>query len=179
MAFKEKVCKTCKLKFIPDRPLQYLCSWNCASSYAKKQIIKKEKINLIEKKKDLLTHKDYLKMLQIAFNTYIRKRDEGKPCISCNNILRGKFDAGHFYSVGGYPNVRFNEINVWGQCVHCNQHRHGNIHEYAKRLINLIGHKSFNDLEIEAHQKSNKLTIEEIKEKIKYYKLKTKQLEKI
>jgi hypothetical protein len=155
-----------------------VCSIGCARDYAKKKIKQKEKRELIEAKKNLLTHKDYLKMLQISFNTYIRKRDEGKPCISCNNILRGKFDAGHFYSVGGYPNVRFNELNVWGQCVHCNQHRHGNIHEYAKRLINLIGHRTFNDLEIEAHQKSNKLTVEEIKEKIKYYKLKTKQLEK-
>ena len=93
-------------------------------------------------KEELKTHSDYVKELQIVFNKYIRLRDKDKPCISCKNMLKGKFDAGHFYSVGNYPGLRFNEDNVHGQCVHCNQWRGGNLHEYKDNLKIRIGEEN-------------------------------------
>jgi len=140
---KKRKCKQCGQYFQQQRPLQYLCSWECASIYAKELEKKKEEKEWKKRKKvikeELKTHSDYVKELQIVFNKYIRLRDKGKPCISCDKPLKGKFDAGHFYSVGSYPNLRFNEINVHGQCVYCNQYKGGNIHEYRKRLKVRIG----------------------------------------
>ena len=89
--------------------------------------------------------------------------------------LKERFDAGHFFSVGAYPNIRFNEDNIHGQCVFCNQHQHGATNEYAIRLPYRIGQERYDKLLISRNE-SNKLTTEEIKEKIKYYKDKTKTL---
>lgn len=172
---KSKKCKECKEVFEPQRSLQYLCGAHCAYVYSKKKSLQKSNKELIEKKKSLLTHKDYLKILQTVFNSYIRKRDEHKGCISCGQILSNKkFDAGHYFSCGGYPNVRFDEDNVHGQCVYCNQHNHGNIHAYSERLPQRIGIENYEDLKIRAKREVGKLTIEEIKEKINEYKLKLK-----
>lgn len=172
-----KTCKVCKSKFEPKySSVQIVCSAKCAYEYGRKQVEKKKKEVKKEAKEKLLTHKDYLKMLQVIFNTYIRLRDKDKPCISCEKQLKCKYDAGHYYSVGGYPNVRFDEFNVHGQCVHCNKHRHGAIHEYTQGLIKRIGENEFNLLRERAYQMPLKLSILEIKEKIKYYKLKIKEL---
>ena len=170
-AYRIRKCKNCGVKFKPIySSLQYTCSFDCAKIYGKKML---EKINEKERKeikKSLLTHKDYLKALQKVFNSYIRLRDKNKPCISCKKPLKSKFDAGHFFSVGGYPNVRFDLDNVHGQCVYCNQYYHGNIHEFKKGIIERIGVERFEALEIRAKQTVTKLSIEEIKEKIAYYK---------
>ena len=172
-----KTCKVCKVKFEPKySSVQLVCSAKCAYEYGKKQVEKKNKEAKKEAKEKLLTHKDYLKMLQVVFNTYIRLRDKDKTCISCDKPLKGKYDAGHYFSVGGYPNVRFDELNVWGQCVHCNQHKHGAIHEYTQGLVKRIGETEFTLLRERAYQMPLKLSIPEIKEKIKEYKEKIKQL---
>jgi len=135
--------------------------------------------NAIEKKKileKLETHSDWLKKLQKVFNAYIRHRDKDKRCISCQTPLNGrKFDAGHCYSVGAYPNLRFNEDNVHGQCVHCNQHKHGNIHEYMSNLPIVIGDEAFERLQAKRNDPL-KLTIPEIKDLIELYKHKIKSL---
>lgn len=133
----------------------------------------KEKSEIKEK---LKTHSDWLNELQKVVNTFIRERDKGKPCISCDRPLKERFDAGHFFSVGAYPNIRFNEDNIHGQCVFCNQHKHGATNEYAIRLPYRIGQERYDKLLISRND-SNKLTTEEIKEKIKYYKEKTKTLQ--
>ena len=172
-------CKFCNNRFQQERPLQYLCGTKCSIEYQKllqsNKKAKESKDKLKEMKEGLLTHKDYLKMLQIVFNTFIRLRDKTQPCISCDRPLSSKFDAGHFFSVGAYPNLRFNEMNVHGQCVYCNQHNHGNIHEYSIRLPFRIGYQNFKELE-EKRGVVLKLSIDEIKEKIKYYKEKIKSL---
>lgn len=172
-----KKCKICKKYFEPKySKIQLVCSVKCAYEYGKIQLEKKRKKERKEAKEKLLTHKDYLKILQKVFNEYIRLRDKNKPCISCGKPLKGKFDAGHYFSVGGYPNVRFDEVNVWGQCVTCNQHKHGAIHEYTKGLIERIGEIEFTLLRERAYQTPLKLSIPEILEKIKIYKSKVKQL---
>jgi hypothetical protein len=51
-----------------------------------------------------------------------------------------------FYPVGSYKNLRFNEHNVHKQCVHCNQHKHGNLIEYALNLPHRIGLCNFKKL---------------------------------
>ena len=173
--FKYGLCQKCFNRWLTET--------NEGNDYLRKQIIpkakkevkQKEKKKTQQKKEQLKTHKDWLKDLQKVFNKYIRLRDKNKPCISCGRELKSKYDAGHFYSVGAYPNLRFNEDNVHAQCVHCNQHKHGNINEYTLQLPKRIGKKRFNKLAKDRNT-TLKLSIPEIKELIKKYKEKTNKL---
>jgi len=133
---------------------------------------RKEKKAVKEKMK---TKSQWLGDLQKVFNQYIRLRDRNKPCISCGRSLTGKYDAGHFFSVGAYPNLRFDEDNVHGQCVECNQHRHGNIGEYSIRLPQRIGQDRFNRL-LDLRNVELKLSVEEIKTMIDHYRKEVKCL---
>jgi hypothetical protein len=129
-----------------------------------------------ETKAKLMTLSDYIQLCQNVFNTYIRMRDKGKPCISSGRPLVGKYDAGHFYSTGAYPNLRFHEDNVHGQCVHDNRHLHGNLIEYRVRLIDRIGIDRFNELE-SLKNIPTRYTVDEVKNMIKLYKAKIKSIQ--
>ena len=113
----------------------------------KKQKLKEINKDVRERKEKLKTKKDYEKELQVVVNKFIRMRDKDKPCISCDKPLLNKFDAGHFYPAGSYKNLRFIEDNIFGQCVACNQHRHGNLLEYRPRLIIRIGQNRVDELD--------------------------------
>jgi 5-methylcytosine-specific restriction endonuclease McrA len=83
----------------------------------------------------------------VVFRRFIRIRDEGQMCISCNSWHTR--DASHFYSAGHYPALEFNEDNVHLSCASCNRFKGGNLHEYRKRLIKKIGEdrvKALDDL---------------------------------
>ncbi|MDR7782930.1 recombination protein NinG [Riemerella anatipestifer] len=88
---------------------------------------------------------------QRYFNAYIRHRDSDNGffvCISCGKIKHvTKMHAGHYFSVGGYPSVRFDLDNVNGQCHKCNTFMHGNLIPYRENLIKKIGKKRFEQLE--------------------------------
>ena len=172
-----RTCKNCKKKFEPFyNSVQLVCSPKCAVEYSKKQEEKKKQKAWKERKQKLKeglkTRSDYLKEAQEVFNRYIRTRDKGKPCISCDSTNMKKINAGHYKSVGGSPELRFNENNVHVQCEYCNTYLHGNLIEYRKRLIKRIGIDEVEKLE--GPQKPLKLTIpelillkEEYKEKIR------------
>lgn len=137
-----------------------------------------DKIKWKEKKESLKTLQDYLKELQILVNTFVRLRDRNKRCISCNKPLKAKFDAGHFFSVGSYPSVRFDLTNIHGQCVHCNQFLHGNVHEYRKNITKRITEQELDELILKCQSPANFMKheviemMEEIKKKIKELRLK-------
>ena len=87
------------------------------------------------------------KLIQKAtnvFNAFIRERDKNNSCISCNGKVE---QAGHFYSGGHYPSLKFNENNVHGQCLRCNYYLSGNLNEYRKNLIKKIGLEAVQDLD--------------------------------
>lgn len=179
---KMRECIYCGTGFTPkplynNSILPKVCSPRCAIGYAREkeekrvaQIIRKEKKKSLEK---LMTHSDWLKVLQKVFNAYIRKRDEKETCISCGTT-KGQMHAGHFRSVGSAPHLRFHELNVWKQCATCNNHLHGNLIEYRKRLVNKIGADQVEWLE--NYNETGKLSIPEIKDKIQEYKNKIKRL---
>lgn len=174
---KRKKCKVCKDLFTPTiSTLQVTCTKiSCILGNAKAMKAKLNKLKIQEMRERIKTRQEHLKELQVVFNTYIRERDKGMICISCSKPLRGKYDAGHFYSVGSYPNLRFSEANVHGQCVECNQHKHGNLIEYGERLIFRIGIKQLEELHAAKNGRLS-LTVDEIKDLIKVYKQKTKSL---
>lgn len=180
---KPRKCKECGSVFTPKySTVQSCCSVSCSIAYSKTIKDNKEakewSIEKKERKEALMTHPEWLKLLQVTFNTFIRIRDAKEPCISCDtNKTNIKYDAGHFFSVGGFPSVRFDEDNVHKQCSNnCNVHLSANIHEYQPRLIKKIGLERFEALEYRARNTSLKISIPEIQEKIKEYKEKIKQL---
>ena len=110
----------------------------------------------IEKKRlkeELETISELTKKTQKHVNDYIRERDRGKDCISCDKPLKGKFDAGHYFESSRYPSVRFDDNNIHGQCVTCNKHRHGNLIEYQIGIEKRIGGVELFDLHQKAHEK--------------------------
>ncbi|WP_430827270.1 recombination protein NinG [Chryseobacterium indologenes] len=179
---KPKECVVCGEEFMPFRTTEKVCSLTCALAYAKSDVDKqnakawrKEKKVMKEK---LKTHKDWLQDLQKDFNTFIRLRDRDQPCISCGTTKSDiKYDAGHFWTTGGFPNVRFDEDNCHKQCSNnCNFKKSGNINEYRPRLIEKIGIERFDALEFRARNGVLKLSIPEIKEKISYYRGRIKEM---
>jgi hypothetical protein len=165
----------CKQSFTPTvSTLQVTCTKvSCVLQHAKIVKAKENKKKIKEMREKLKTSQDYRKELQIVFNSYIRARDRDAGCISCGKKLGSKFDAGHYFSVGNYPNLRYDETNVHGQCVTCNQHLHGNLIEYGARLPERIGQAAFDRLhELKVGRLS--LTIPELQDQIKHYKQKLK-----
>lgn len=104
-----------------------------------------------------------------VFNAWIRKRDEGKPCISCGKY--STLQAGHFKSAGRANHLRFNEDNVHGQCVHCNYFEQQSDTLYRKNLIEKIGIERVEKLDqlaaIKAPQKDDRFLFIDIIEKYK------------
>lgn len=169
-------CKNCKEKFEPKTFLQKYCTnEECIRVFVEEAKSKAWKKTKSKMKTDLMTLQDYIKLAQITFNKYIRLRDKGNVCISCQKPPK-KLNSGHFYNANNHWNVRFDERNVHLQCEHCNTFLSGNLIEYRSNLINKIGLEQLTLLEAEAN-KTRKFTIEELKEIINTYKQKIKQYE--
>jgi hypothetical protein len=170
---KQKKCKYCETLFYPFKTTQVVCNHHCAQLYAEEKSEKKKakewNVRKKELKEGLMTKSDWTKILQQLVNRYVRQRD-GNFCISCNKEVQGKIDAGHFFSVGNYPSVRFDLRNISSQCIKCNQYNGGSLLEYRKYLIKKIGLKEFEDLDLKAHQ-NRQYSIPELKEMIEEYKI--------
>ena len=188
---KDKKCKAkgCGREFRPIRPMQCVCSPVCGLSVARAKReqaeakkLKEQRKKDREKREGLKTRRDYLKDAQREFNRYIRLRDAGRRCISCESelarevVLGGGYDCGHFRSVGSAPHLRFDPRNAAGQCKKCNRYGAGRVVEYRKGLIDRHGTKFVDELE--GDQSQRKYTIEDLKQIIATYRAKCKELEK-
>lgn len=172
---KQKKCRYCKSLFQPYTTLQKNCfEPNCVAEWINDTKQKQWKKRKEKMRIDLMTVQDYIKLAQTVFNKYIRLRDKGKKCISCQKTPL-KENAGHFWNANNHWNVRFNEDNVHLQCEHCNTFLSGNLLEYRTNLCSKIGQERFNALEAES-KKTRKFTAEELKEIISYYKKKIKNI---
>lgn len=158
---KPKKCKACRSTFTPFRPLQVACSTTCAIELSQRARAKKEAREIRETKERIKTRSEWLKEAQAAFNAYIRARDNDLPCVSCGRHHKGQYHAGHYRTVGGNPELRFEELNVWKQCAPCNDHLHGNIVNYRIELLRRIGDEKLAWLE--GPHEPKKYTIEELK----------------
>ena len=115
--------------------------------------------------------------VQEKCNEYIRLRDAGKPCISCGKVTT--LQAGHYWPVGGYDGLRFNELNINGECAYCNAWDKAHLIGYRKNLIKKIGLESVEalDARAEGYRKNGyKFTRSELLEIYNYYCEKIKQL---
>lgn len=185
---KLKKCKVCKAEYQPQKMGQKVCSGECAISLAVSERGKAEKVEKVREKRadkvkrDAMRTKPQLtKLAQTAFNSFIRARDAGKPCISCGvplpaTAVGGAFDCGHYRSVGSAVHMRFVEDNAHGQCKHCNLHLAGNHVAYRAGLIERIGQRAV-DL-IEADCTLRKYTREGLEEIARHYNAEARRLKK-
>lgn len=189
---KPKKCKApgCGKPFKPTMTTQKVCSIACAKAMAKdpklqkiaaKAITKQARQDLQERREKLKTRREHMAEAQAAFNAYIRERDAGLPCISCDSnpsdhdlITGSRWDAGHYRSVGACPELRFEPLNVHRQCVKCNRNLSGNAIEYRIRLVKRIGADQVEWLE--GPHKPQRLTIEGLQAIKALYRQKLKDL---
>lgn len=191
-------CKYCSELYKPARTMQpgRVCnSIECLFKHANKimeqklnQRAKAERIAAAEDRKTvkikldkLKTARDWTKEAQIAFNAYIRARDNDQVCICCGKPLKagdtgGEFDCGHYRSVGSAPHLRFDERNAHGQRKQCNRWGAGRAVDYRIGLISRIGLAAVEALE--ADNDPRKYTIEELKAIKATYIAKLKELRK-
>lgn len=181
---KETKCKVCGKPFVKTfSSIQKVCSPECAIKLAREQSRKRqkkaEKQEQIERKKRLLDgdRGHWLKALQKEVNKFIRLRDKGLPCIACGTVWKPSFQASHFIPQGRSSFLRFDERNIHSGCIRCNLFvGGGNIHGYRPRLVEKIGEQEVEWLEENQHR-IKKWEISELKEMLKLYRLKNKELE--
>jgi len=172
-------CKICFQKFVPIRSsLEKTCvDIDCRTKWAISEVAKqkitrdkkikqdwsREKVALKEKLKSLTEwHND----LQKEINSIVREIDKDHPCISSQRGLGKNYDAGHLYSRGSNPHIRYHLFNIFAQSVHDNQWKSGNQLDFVSGIEKTFG------LDVKEYCLSLKglpelkLTINEIKEKI-------------
>jgi hypothetical protein len=141
---KPKTCKNpaCGISFPPQRLGQKVCSPKCGLAIkdvnqekARKSLAQLERKEIKVRKEKLKSRADHLKDTQIAFNAWVRARDAESPCISCGRHHQGKYDAGHYRTVGSNPALRFEPLNCHRQCSPCNTQLSGNIVNYRVALV--------------------------------------------
>ena len=172
---RQKKCKVCPEYFKPFSSTQVACSLACALALAKESAAKERRAEYKAAKEKLKTRGDYLKECQQAFNAWIRERDYANPCISCGRHHVGKYDAGHYRTVGAHPELRLHPDNCHKQCAPCNNHLSGNIVLYRKGLMGKIGIELVEWLE-GAHEPKH-YSVDDLKAIKAEYTSKAKELE--
>ena len=202
---KAKTCKICRVKFAPSRPMQVVCSPQCASAYAWREKTKAEVVVAREDRKAVrlkleklkTPHQKRAKLIQAAekeVRDYKRLSElkNGSGCISCGRSQQevigtegwkpgGAFDAGHYHGKGARPNLRLEPDNIWLQCKSCNS---GSAN-YAKKAAtvskqfkeNLIARIGLSRVEeLDADDNARHWSDEELIEIASTYKQKVKEL---
>jgi hypothetical protein len=113
------------------------------------------------------------KTVQTLFNSWIRQRDSKDGffyCISCQEYLPiEKMQAGHFFPVKGFNWLRFNELNVHGQCQRCNGFDKSSLIGYTLNLPHKIGQSHFDNLVLKSKTRQPEFTRDQLMElKIKF-----------
>lgn len=183
----KKLCRYCKTKFAPVRPMQAVCGPFCAiqitakkNAQVKKAAVALDKKETKQKLIKLKTRSQWVKEAQAAFNAWVRKRDmvAGFACISSGRVLDwtgNQTDAGHYRSTGAAKHLRFNPDNCHAQSKHDNRYLAGNAVDYRINLIKRIGLERVEALE--ADQSIKKYTIDDLKGIILEYRTKVKHIE--
>jgi hypothetical protein len=191
---RAKHCEACRERFEPSPPSAVVCGPTCAEQHAMALKAKEErkaaravrvaakaeratdKARLIE----LKPLKWWRKKAKTSMHSFVRARDEGKPCASCDTLLLklgrmgGDYDAGHFRPVGLAKHLELDIRNIWGQCKPCNDHKRGNFQEYERRLRLREG-DAFVDALL-ADNEPRHLKIHDFREIEAHYKQELKQL---
>lgn len=110
---------------------------------------------------------------------YVRTRDKGKNCISCNTLWNSDFQAGHFFKAELFSTLKFDEYNINGQCRGCNLFSDGNESGYRVGILNRFGKEILDYLDELAQlekQKTHQWSREQLEFIRQEYKEKLKSL---
>lgn len=117
----------------------------------------------------------YVKRLDDVFSIFIRKRDDGKGCVTCGVVKPWKeMQACHYESRGHIP-TRWDERNVHSGCYSCNVMKKGNYTEYVLSMIRMYGGNILQDMHDKSRSGINTPT-SDIKEMIDAYTDKVKEM---
>jgi hypothetical protein len=178
--------------------MQVICGTvACALAYAEQTAMdrskvqaKRDALRAKEERAHIRARKEAIKTLpqlhaeaREAFNLFIRLRDEGKLCVSCDKPLPplgsrigGAYDAGHFRSVGAAGHLRYHEDNCHGQCKDCNLWGAGKQLDYERRLIQRIGIERVEALKND--NRPDKWTRDEVRAIRDEYRAKAREMKK-
>lgn len=182
---RAKKCRVpeCGASFVPQKLGQAVCSPACAiidaprnQAKARKALAQVERREIKIRKEALKSRSDHMKDTQQAFNGWVRNRDAALPCVSCGRHHEGKYDAGHYRTVGSNPALRFEPMNCHRQCSPCNTQLSGNIVNYRIELVRRIGITNVEWLE--GPHEPQKYTVEELKALTAKYRALTKELKR-
>lgn len=117
------------------------------------------------------------KKLWQTFTIYIKNRDKW-TCVTCGKkAMGGGMGGGHYMPKAACGNeYYFSEKNVHAQCTYCNLTLEGNRPAYRRFIIKTYGMKVLKELETK-FRKPTPWSAEVYREKIEYYKRKTKELD--
>ena len=172
---KAKACTSCLKMFIPARSMQAVCSPRCAVKKVR-QDKAEEKAKIKTRRAALKKRSEWLADVQREFNRWIRLRDAHLPCVSCGRHHQGKWNAGHYLSVGARPELRFEPLNVWRQCEPCNTNLSGNLILYRIELVKRIGAEKVEWLE--GHHEPKRYKVPELEAMVKEFRARANALEK-
>ena len=136
---------------------------------------KRERKAHAKRKRDVKPLSWFHNKARVACNAYIRERDKADTCISCDKPLafEDKYDAGHWKTQGAHKWIAYDEVNVNGQCTHCNMVLSGNEAAQRPRLVIKWGLEEVERLEQSGKNLGNKsYTREDLLDIEKHYKQK-------
>ena len=175
----QATCTVCSREFVRRNTMHRVCSPRCAIKTVKraKSI---ERAEFKRRKEAAKSTSQWRKEAQAAFNAYIRKRDEDKPCICCGRWSEsesrgGTWDCGHYRSTGSAPHLRFTEANAHRQLKQCNRYGAGRAVDYRIGLIARIGLPAVEALE--ADQTPRKYTASDLRAIRDEYRARLKALQ--
>lgn len=189
MTFRRTRCPHCKAKLEAGQRIHPGCIEPWAEAQAAKKereeakraraAAKVERAETKRRKEAIKTIPELTREAQIAFNAFIRARDQaaGYSCISSGRPLDwsgNAVDAGHYRSTGAAKHLRFNEDNCHAQSKFDNLWLAGNAVDYRIGLIQRIGLERVEALE--SDNGSHKWTRQELIDIRDKYRAKTKQL---
>ena len=172
---KQKKCRYCKELFSPYNSLQPFCfKDSCIKEHNQKT--REKKANKVKKDFKENDKSTLVQLAQTLVNKYVRLRDKGKPCISCNYVGTDRqIHASHYKNVGGHQQLRFCTLNIWAGCSICNNYLSGNLVPYRVNLIDKIGLEKVEWLE--SNQERGHYTVEYLQRLIKVFRKKIKLYE--
>lgn len=173
----DPTCDVCRKPFTRFNSMQRVCGKMTCLKRVGPLHRKAEKAKDRATRERLKKRGAWMAEAQQAFNSWIRARDAGLPCICCGEPFSpdkpgGSVDAGHYLSRGSAPHLRFNENNCHAQRKGCNRPGGTTRMRFRAGMIARIGPDSVEALE--ADQSSAKWTIAELKAIRDDYRLRIK-----
>lgn len=171
----------CAQTFTPSKMGQKVCGYLCGLAIAPSnrdravKALKQVDRQATRAARERIKSKgDHAKDAQQAFNAWIRERDSDLPCVSCGRHHEGQYHAGHFRTVAGSPELRFEPFNVHKQCAPCNNHKSGDIVNYRLELVRRIGEEKLAWLE--GPHEPKRYTVEDLQAITAHYRKAAREL---